>query len=208
VPARRQRLAYALGGRAPELGPVHDAGGEVAAVDGRHRGVVDDEERDERREGQAGERGGPVDELDGDEALHPRPAKPLWPTLRDLIDRDERVIVLTENQPGAVPWIHRQPAVMQETPYRFRSAAELAAEGSCAPNRGGTEGSLFLVNHWVDTSPAPRPGIAREVNARAFLDDRLTRCRRERGLLPTVVAVDFYREGDVFGAVAELNEAR
>jgi hypothetical protein len=136
------------------------------------------------------------------------PAKPPWPTLRDLIDRDERVIVLTENQPGAVPWIHRQPAVTQETPYRFRSPAELAAEGSCAPNRGGTEGSLFLVNHWVDTSPAPRPGIAREVNARAFLDDRLTRCRRERGLLPTVVAVDFYREGDVFGAVAELNEAR
>jgi hypothetical protein len=131
---------------------------------------------------------------------------PPWPTLRTLIDRDERVLVLTEKRDGARPWIHRQPAVMQETPYRFRTPAALAAPASCAPNRGGTQGSLLLVNHWVDTSPAPRPGLAREVNARAFLDPRLERCRRERRLLPTVVAVDFYREGDVAGAVAELDD--
>jgi hypothetical protein len=66
---------------------------------------------------------------------------------------------------------------------------------------------LFLVNHWIDTSPAPRPRIAREVNARAVLGERLDRCRRTRHLLPTVVAVDFYREGDVFGAVRTVNGA-
>jgi hypothetical protein len=47
--------------------------------------------------------------------------------------------------------------------------------------------------------------IAREVNAAAFLDARLGRCRKERRLLPTVVAVDFYRQGDTFGAVDRLN---
>jgi hypothetical protein len=96
---------------------------------------------------------------------------------------------------------------MQETPYRFASAAALAAPQSCRPNRGGTQGSLFLVNHWVDTSPAPRPSIAREVNARAFLGERLDRCRRERNLLPTVVAVDFYREGHALDTVANLDGA-
>jgi hypothetical protein len=135
------------------------------------------------------------------------PVRPPWPTLREMIERDERVLVLTEDQAGTVPWIHRQPTVMQETPYRFHSAAELAAPESCKPNRGGTQGSLFLVNHWIDTSPAPRPSIAREVNARAFLGERLNRCRRERRLLPTVIAVDFYREGDAFGAVASLDGA-
>ena len=92
-----------------------------------------------------------------------------WPTLRELIDRDERVIVLAENHAGGAPWIHHQPAVMQETPYLFRSVAALEAPASCEPNRGGTAGSLLLVNHWVDTPPAPRVSIARRVNAHAFL---------------------------------------
>jgi hypothetical protein len=132
------------------------------------------------------------------------PARPPWPTLGDLIARDERVLVLIENEPGPEPWMHRQSDVMQETPYHFGTAQELAAPTSCEPNRGGTKGSLLLVNHWVDTSPAPRKTIAREVNAAPVLDARLQRCRTERTLLPTVVAVDFYRQGDVFGAVERL----
>lgn len=132
-------------------------------------------------------------------------AKPPWPTLRELIDRDERVLVLTENHGGPDPWIHHQPAVMQETPFAFATPAELAAPASCEPNRGGTAGSLLLVNHWVDTSPAPRVSIAREVNAHDFLTRRLTMCRRVRGKLPNVVAVDFYRKGDARHVVDELN---
>jgi hypothetical protein len=126
------------------------------------------------------------------------PAKPPWPTLRDMIERNERVLVLIENDPGTEPWMHKQSVVAQETPYRFNTVAELAAPTTCRPNRGGTVGSLLLVNHWVDTSPAPRKTIAREVNARGFLEPRLTRCREQRGLLPTIIAVDFYRQGGVF----------
>jgi hypothetical protein len=131
--------------------------------------------------------------------------KPPWPTLRELVDRDERAIVLTENHASPDPWIHLQPAVMQETPFHFTTPAELAAPASCDPNRGGTAGSLFLVNHWVDTSPAPRASIAREVNAHDFLTRRITTCRRARGKLPNVVAVDFYRQGDAARVVDELN---
>ena len=110
--------------------------------------------------------------------------------------------MLIENEPGDEPWMHKQSEVAQETPYHFGTAAELGADDSCRPNRGGTAGSLLLVNHWVDTSPAPRTTIAREVNAPAFLDARLARCRAERGLVPNVVAVDFYRQGDVVGTLA------
>jgi hypothetical protein len=136
------------------------------------------------------------------------PAKPPWPTLRELIDRDERVLVLIENEPGTEPWMHKQSAVAQETPYRFNTAAELAAPTTCEANRGGTAGSLLLVNHWVDTSPAPRKTIAREVNAPGFLGPRLERCRSERHLLPNIVAVDFYRQGHVFDTVERLNQPR
>jgi hypothetical protein len=133
------------------------------------------------------------------------PAGPPWPTLREMIERDERVLVLVEYDPGKEPWMHRQDDLVQETPFHFATAAALAAPDSCRPNRGGTAGSLLLVNHWVDTSPAPRPSIADEVNARGFLGPRLARCRSERRMLPNIVAVDFYRRGDVFAAVAALN---
>ncbi len=129
------------------------------------------------------------------------PAKPPWPTLREMIERNERVLVLIEEDPGDEPWMHRQDEVAQETPFHFGTPAELAAPGSCRPNRGGTAGSLLLVNHWVDTSPAPRQSIAQEVNARGFLGPRLARCRSERGLVGNIVAVDFYRQGDVFATV-------
>jgi hypothetical protein len=135
------------------------------------------------------------------------PAGPPWPTLREMVARDERVLVLVENRPGDESWMHSQTAVMQETPYHFGTAEALGAPDSCRANRGGTRGSLLLVNHWVDTSPAPRVTIARQVNARGFLEERLTRCQAERKLLPTVVAVDFYRQGDLFGAVSRLNAA-
>jgi hypothetical protein len=130
------------------------------------------------------------------------PARKPRPTLRELIERNERVLVLIENDPGDEPWMHKQSEVAQETPYHFGTAAQLDADDSCRPNRGGTKGSLLLIIHWVDTSPAPRTSIAAEVNAPAFLKRRLDRCRRERGLVPNVVAVDFYRRGNVVGTLA------
>ena len=142
-----------------------------------------------------------------DEVYRGRAARP-WPTLREMIDRDERVLVLAENRAGGAPWIHHQPAVMQETPFHFGTAAELEAAASCEPNRGGTAGSLLLVNHWVDTTPAPRATIARAVNAREFLGRRIERCRTVRRMLPNVVAVDFYRLGDAAQVVDELNRVR
>jgi hypothetical protein len=142
-----------------------------------------------------------------DREVYRGPARPPWPTLGEMVQRDERVLVLMENDPGEVPWMHRQDAVAQETPYRFETARALEEPGSCRANRGGTRGSLLLVNHWVDTSPAPKPTIAARVNGDAFLRRRLADCESERRMLPNVVAIDFYREGDVLGQVARLNRA-
>jgi hypothetical protein len=129
------------------------------------------------------------------------PAGPPWPSLRDLIARNERVVVLVENDPGEVPWLHAAYDVTEETPYHFRSPDEF----SCRPNRGGTGRSFFLVNHWIDTTPAPKPSNAAIVNARDFLLARVRQCEAERGRRPTMLAVDFARTGDVIGAVAALN---
>ena len=123
-----------------------------------------------------------------------------------MVERDQRVLVLVENDAGDLPWMHRQDEIAQETPYRFRTVAELRAPRQCRPNRGGTRGSLLLVNHWIDTTPAPRPTLA-ERSTRAASSAAGWRAARRARMLPNIVAVDFYREGDVFGQVAKLNRA-
>jgi hypothetical protein len=133
---------------------------------------------------------------------------PPWPTLRALIEADQRVVVMGENDPKGVDWYHPAYDVTQETPFHFTSAAQLEAGASCEPNRGGTDKPFFLVNHWVDSSPYPRPSNARGVNAYDFLSERVERCRRERRAFPNFVSIDFYREGDVFRLVDELNGVR
>ncbi len=128
-------------------------------------------------------------------------AGPPWPTLREMIDARQRVLVLTESGRPGVPWIHPAFEVMQETPYRFKELSAL----SCAPNRGGTSGSLFLMNNWIDTTPAPKPSNAAIVNAYDALLARAKQCQAERGRPPNVIAVDFYRTGALFRVARTLN---
>jgi hypothetical protein len=125
-----------------------------------------------------------------------------WPTLRELIARDERVVVLVESGRPGVPWLLPAFAVLQETPYAFPSAGDTL---SCAPNRGGTSGSLLQLNHWIETTPAPRPSNAAVVNRFAVLTERARRCERARGRRVNVIAVDFYRTGDLLRATRALN---
>ena len=129
------------------------------------------------------------------------PAARPWPTLREMVATDQRVVVMTENdRSGSVPWIHPAFEVMQETPYSFRDPAEF----SCRPNRGGTSGSLYLMNHWIESAPS-RPSNAEIVNAYDLLLGRARTFQKERGHLPNVIAVDFYRTGDLFEVAKTLN---
>jgi hypothetical protein len=61
------------------------------------------------------------------------------------------------------------------------------------------------VNHWIQTAPAPLPSNAEIVNAYDLLLKRARACERERGMIPNLVAVDFYGTGDLFKVVRTLN---
>ncbi|MDF1505487.1 hypothetical protein PYV61_21225, partial [Roseisolibacter sp. H3M3-2] len=125
-----------------------------------------------------------------------------WPTLRELIARDERLVVLIESGRAGVPWLLPAFGVMQETPYAFAAAGDTL---SCAPNRGGSAGALLQVNHWITTAPAPLPSNAATVNALDALLERARRCERARGRRANVLAVDFYRTGELLRATRVLN---
>jgi hypothetical protein len=133
-----------------------------------------------------------------------------WQTLREMTDSGKRVVFLAENHAGGAPWYHpAYESITEETPYAFSKVPQLndpaKVPKSCEPNRGPEGAPLFLVNHWITTDPAPLPSNARKVNAYDKLLARVNECRKLRHHLPNMVAVNFYREGDVFGVVDTLN---
>jgi hypothetical protein len=157
----------------------------------------------------AAERTGLVDEV------YTGPVGDPWPTLQEMIDSGGRALMMAENEDGGseYPWYHSAyDELVQETPFSFKRPGDLIDPGklraSCKPNRGPRTASVFLINHWIDTSPAPRPSNAAIVNEHGALLDRVEQCEGQRDLLANLIAVDFYLEGDLFGVASELNEAR
>lgn len=131
-------------------------------------------------------------------------------TLRQMIDSGQRLVVMAENDAGDISWYPlAYHSLLQETPFRFTSSAQLTDPAkladSCRSNRGPGSAPLFLVNNWVDTTPVPRASQAAIVNARPALLGRVETCRSLRHRLPNLVAVDFYKQGDVLGVVRTLN---
>ncbi len=124
-----------------------------------------------------------------------------WPTLGEMIQHHQQVLIAAENQAGNVPWLHPAFEVFQETPFDVRTVTSF----SCEPWRGQTRGTLFQLNHWITRVPAPRPSDAALVNSYDFLMTRARECMQERHKLPNLLAVDFYRTGDLFKVVDELN---
>lgn len=152
-----------------------------------------------------------------------------YPTLEEMIDTNQRVVMLAEQDSGSVPWYHNAyGGPMQETPYDFRKdeagnalttqggIAQLTGsatlDSTCRPNRGGTGGALFLMNHWVNgrydngNGVVPDPEVAAILNTKDVLVARARACEARRGMLPTIIAVDQLAETDgLFAAVDELN---
>ncbi len=125
-----------------------------------------------------------------------------WPTLREMIEQDRRLVVTAESGRPPPLWYHHVWDVASDTPFTFFSPDEM----SCELNRGQPDNPLFLMNHWVNTrANLPSEAMATVVNAPAFVVERAQRCTKERGRPPTFIAVDFFEQGDVFEAVQQLN---
>jgi hypothetical protein len=123
-----------------------------------------------------------------------------WPTLGELVRNGTPLIVMSQREGGDPPWFMPQFSLMQDNPYNARSINEL----SCDFNRGPTTAPLFLLNHWINRQ-SPDRADARQINSRSFLLDQVRRCEEERGQRVNLIGVDFMEEGDLVGAVDELN---
>jgi hypothetical protein len=136
-----------------------------------------------------------------------------WPTLQEMINSNQRVVFLAENNAGAAPWYRLvYKTATQETPYTFTKVRQLTDKAelpaSCRPNRGPASAPLFLVNHWISTDPIPLPSDASKVNAERPLLQRMRECEHIRHHMANLVAVNFYKRGDLFKVVDILNGVR
>lgn len=128
-----------------------------------------------------------------------------WPTLREMIESNQRVLVMAEDEGPPPEWYLHAWDNTEETPYAFSEVADFDDESySCQPNRGKVDKPFFLLNHWV-TRASPSRVDAAIINDYDYLLDRARQCAEERGQLPNFLAVNFYLNGDVFDVVDELN---
>ncbi len=126
-----------------------------------------------------------------------------WPTLGEMIDGGQRLVVMAEVEGPPPAWYHHAWDYTEETPYSFKDPTEL----SCQPNRGDTGKPFFLLNHWIErVSPSRVDAV--HINDYEFLLDRAQQCAEERGQIPNFVAVNFYLIGQVVDVVDELNGVR
>ena len=85
-------------------------------------------------------------------------------------------------------------------------AAVAAACGDDDDDGGSTPTTaLTPTPHGIETTPTPKPSNAQIVNQKDVIVKRARECRRERGLTPNILAVEFAGIGDVVGAASELN---
>jgi len=125
-----------------------------------------------------------------------------WPTLREMIDSDQRLLVLMENEGGGArfPYLHQGFDLVQDTGYTYATVADY----DCAANRGPADADLFMINHWLSSFTA-LVSSAQRSNTEGVLGDRVRACRDERGQIPNFVAVNWYDQGDLLSVVDELN---
>ncbi len=112
------------------------------------------------------------------------------------------MLVMAENDGSGPAWYHPGFVLTQETPYSFASAEEL----SCRPNRGLPDSPLFQLNHWIEKL-TPSIADAEQLNRFDVLLRRALFCQQERGMVPNLVAVNFYTRGELLRAVDVLNGA-
>lgn len=137
-----------------------------------------------------------------------------WPSLYDMVaaktkaqekvgERRQRLIVMSEKHAGEAPWLLGAYDVAQESPFTFTSISQF----NCQPNRGGTDKSFFILNHWLRPNGPPDPVEAAKVNSQKVLTARMQDCIAKRGQLPNAVAVDFTAVGDLQKTVRRFNAA-
>jgi hypothetical protein len=131
-----------------------------------------------------------------------RPQEPRWPTLREMIEMDRRLVVLVDSpEPEKkYPWLHYEYAYDGQMSYTYVDwLGNIATD--CANDRGRPD-AMIVMNHFLQS---PYNAGYNEINTFDFMNRRAQRCRQERGHIINFIAVNHYDTSAVLSVVAAQN---
>jgi hypothetical protein len=151
-------------------------------------------------------------------ATHSQTAGKPWPTLQQLIDAHETLIVFLDQLPADTEMGEAGPAAPADTnaqslPAWMHPLSDWAWETSpsegtdCAIARGSAKSSLAILNHYVPGESASDDALL-AAHSPAVVAARLARCNDDRKQLPNFVLVNFAEVGDPNGGVQIANGVR
>ncbi len=135
-----------------------------------------------------------------DRQLHVQDPSQPFPTLRQLITAQHRLVVFTEHGGGAFPWFHDVWQYAWDTNWEFYAPEEM----NCNANRGNVHNPLFIFNNIMVTDDDAE-AFAQRINVNPFLLGRAQECQEVSGKRANFVTVDYYDVGDLFSVVRTLN---
>jgi IPT/TIG domain len=143
-------------------------------------------------------------------------AQPYTSTLEDMIAAGTRAVLVSQNVStvNQTQWYPRLTSIGMDTDYDFSTTAQLTEAAnlpvSCDPTPWGRRGNgrFFVMQHFITNVIASKANSA-VVNARDVLVQRALACKERRGVMPSVLLVDYFElpEGlpGVLDATRHLN---
>ena len=145
---------------------------------------------------------------------HPAAGIP-WPTLQELINADERIILFFMNQPNCRTQVcpasgvyHYWDDFAVETEWDFRSIEQIDdTDYSCAANHvaTGIRRDFYRVNAFTSL---PSKTVSKQVNTYAYAQSRMAACATIQGQNVNFYAVDYWNQGQVLQLVQDVNRQR
>jgi hypothetical protein len=142
-----------------------------------------------------------------------------WPTLGEMIDQGERLVVFLADAAEAEPGYRALSDNVRATTDSARTARDLACD---TPSGNADAPLVLLMQTLVGPGPSsegaagaggastaslgrPSADLAETVNHDPFFSERVTFCASAFGQAPTFIAVDFYDASDVIGVTQRVS---
>ena len=131
--------------------------------------------------------------------LHTQTPGQPWPTLGEMIEAGQTLVVMGSPGEGEPAWMHRTSDLVYGTHWQYDTPEDLECVVSGTPIEHG----LYEVTH-VLTNPLASPKNAELINHDPVLSDHILGCVAAVGFV-NLVSMDYYSIGDGLGLIDTLN---
>lgn len=139
-----------------------------------------------------------------DAFLYHPPASGNWLSLKEMIDNNQRLVILSDRKEELAESWH---IYLWDTAFETHFSNNARNDFSCAINRGNKNHDLFILNHFI-THQIIGTGLidsAKIINQYDYLLNRTLECESDLGKTPNFITIDFYSSSDVLEVVDYLN---